>query len=186
MEKTIFTIIENCVACKSCEVACAIEHSQDKTLLGALSETPRPRPRVHVEAAGAYSYPSRCRHCEDAACITACPMGAMTRNAESNAVYVREERCIGCWMCVMACPFGAVTADPATGTALKCDRCPERSADGLDPACVAACPTHALIFATPDELARQRSQASALAAAGVAPARPAASVELWRSLKGGA
>ena len=38
MRKTIFTLIEKCVACKSCEIACAIEHSATKTLFGALAQ----------------------------------------------------------------------------------------------------------------------------------------------------
>ena len=185
MEKAIFTFIEKCVACKGCEIACAVEHSRAKSLFGAIAESPRPRPRVRVENAGAHSYPARCLHCEDAACIAACPMGAMTRNAVTNAVYVDESKCIGCWMCVMVCPFGGVSADPVAKKAHKCDRCPDRTARGEDPACVAACPTRAMIYATPEELAAHRRQATAMSAAGMAAARIAGNVDLWRSQKGG-
>ena len=66
-------------------------------------------------------------------------------------------KCIGCWMCVMVCPFGGVSADPVGKKALKCDRCPDRTAAGMDPACVSACPTKALLYLTPEEMsARQR------------------------------
>ncbi len=187
MDKSIFTFIEKCVACKGCEIACAVEHSQSKTLAGAMAENPRPRPRVHVEKVGVNSYPARCLHCEEAACIAACPMGAMSRNPTTNAVYVNEDKCVGCWMCVMVCPFGGVSADPLAKKALKCDRCPERTARGEDPACVAACPTRAMLYATPEELAAHRRQATARSAAGMpATAHTSGHVDLWRSLKEGA
>lgn len=186
MAKTIFTLIEKCVACKSCEIACVVEHSPGKSLFSALSVEPRPRQRVRVENAGAHSYPSRCQHCEDAACIGACPTGAMARDARTGAVVSDANKCIGCWMCVLVCPFGGVTADPIGKKAIKCDRCPDRAAVGLDPACVSACPTKALIFAEPDEMAARQRRATALSAAGMPPPAPAPSVALWRTLKGGA
>ena len=183
MNKSIFAFVEKCVACKGCEIACAVEHSQSRSLASAQSETPRPRPRVRVQAAGAFSYPSRCQHCQEAACISACPMGAMTRNVGTGAVTVDQHRCVGCWMCVMVCPFGGVSADPAMKKAHKCDLCPERTTQGLDPACVAACPTKAMIFATPEEMAALRRRMTALSVVG-GTTQVATSVALWRALKG--
>ena len=185
MIKEVFAIVERCMACKSCEIACAVEHSAAKTLFGAILESPRSQPRVQVEDAVAFSYPSRCLHCEDAPCIIACPTGAMQRHAVTDSVFVNENRCIGCWMCVMVCPFGAVSAGPTYQTALKCDRCPERVEAGQVPACVEACPTQALIFATPDEMAAtQRASVAQRAAEAVAAAEVQSNVQLWRSLKG--
>lgn len=185
MEKAIFTFIEKCVACKGCEIACAVEHSEAKTVFGAMTESPRPRPRVKIEPAGAFSYPARCMHCQDAACIAACPMGAMTRHAETNAVYVDSGKCIGCWMCVMVCPFGGVSADPVAKQALKCDRCPERTALGQDPACVSACPTKAMIFSTPEEMAELRRRATALSTNALGVTGATRSVDAWRTQQGG-
>ncbi|MFQ5859637.1 MAG: 4Fe-4S dicluster domain-containing protein, partial [Anaerolineae bacterium] len=185
MVKEVFTIVERCMACNACEIACAVEHSAAKTLFGALLESPRSQPRVRVENAVAFSYPSRCLHCQDAPCILACPTGAMQHHAVTDSVFVDEDRCIGCWMCVMLCPFGAVTADSAYKTALKCDRCPDRVEAGEVPACVEACPTQALIFVTPDEMAaRQREPVVQRAATAVAAAQVQSNVQLWRSLKG--
>jgi len=43
----------------------------------------------------------------------------------------------------MVCPYGVVGREKERKVAVKCDRCPD-----LDlPACVAACPTRALVFA---------------------------------------
>lgn len=184
MARTIFTVVEKCVACKSCEIACIVEHSSTKTLFGALGDTPRPKQRVRVEKVGAFSYPSRCMHCDEAACITACPTGAMQRDARTSAVFSDGDKCIGCWMCVMVCPFGGVNADPVGKKALKCDRCPDRTLGGNDPACVSACPTKALLFLTPDELANRRRQSAAAAAVGQAQATAQTGMDILRSLKG--
>ena len=40
--------LSRCIACKACEVACAVAPSESKTLEGALQEDPRPEPRVNV------------------------------------------------------------------------------------------------------------------------------------------
>ncbi len=182
--RTLFVVAEKCVACKSCEIACAVEHSRSKTLLGALQEQPRPKSRIHIEKAGVFSWPSRCQHCSEAACITACPTGAMQRHAQHNTVFSDHDRCIGCWMCVVVCPFGGVTADPGQQKALKCDGCPERRARGEAPACASACPTGALLYCSPEDMARQRRQATARAVLNPPPALPANGMALIRALKG--
>jgi carbon-monoxide dehydrogenase iron sulfur subunit len=52
----------------------------------------------------------------------------------------------------MVCPFGVITRDKEKHIAVKCDRCHK-----LDiPACVSACPTHALIMADIDEMPKER------------------------------
>ncbi len=186
MTKTIFTITERCVACKSCEIACSIEHSASKTLHGAAYEKPKSRSRMKVLRAGGHSYPLNCNHCENASCMNACPTGAMRRDQVTNSVYVATDTCIGCWMCVMACPFGAVTADHIGKKALKCDRCPDRVEEGLNPACVDACPTKALIFDTPEGFLAMKQQSTANQAAGInSTAQIPATVEFWRTTLGG-
>lgn len=182
MSKAIFTVLERCVACKTCEIACAVAHSRSKDLFQALSETPRPRARVRVQPAGAFSYPARCQHCQEAACVAACPMGAMRRNVETGAVVVDGSRCVGCWMCVTVCAFGGVSADAAGKKAHKCDLCPDRTERGLGPACVAACPTRALVFATAEEVADRRRKQTAMSL--VLASEIPESVALWRALKG--
>jgi carbon-monoxide dehydrogenase iron sulfur subunit len=165
--KEVFIDIERCTGCKSCEIACSVAHSASKDLAGAISESPPPRKRVHVEKAFQFSYPGRCMHCSDAACITACPSGAMHRDAATGGVTVDEERCMGCWMCAMVCPFGAISMSPDRKVALKCDLCAERQGEGREPACVEACPTRALTFREPAEVSREKrlDLAEAVAAA---------------------
>jgi carbon-monoxide dehydrogenase iron sulfur subunit len=154
--------LERCVACKSCEIACAVHRgSLAKRLPEAIFETPAPLARVRVEDTGAeQGFPVQCRHCEDAPCLDACPSGALHRHAE-GLVLVHDDRCIGCWMCVMVCPFGAPRPFGISKKMIKCDRC-----TGMDgPFCVDSCPTGALVLMDPQEVAQERRRAYAAALA---------------------
>ena len=53
--------------------------------------------------------PSLCSLCER--CIDACPYGARTVDAESNAIVVNAAMCQGCGACAAVCPNGAATLD---------------------------------------------------------------------------
>ncbi|MFH0948161.1 MAG: 4Fe-4S dicluster domain-containing protein [Elusimicrobiota bacterium] len=154
--KKIYCDVSKCLGCKSCEIACAVEHSKSKTLFQAINETPLPEKRVSVEyldlpssiffATGEStrhlpsSLPLRCRHCEEALCISACMSGAMYKAPDGSTQH-NEEKCVGCWMCIMVCPFGAISRKEKL--ALKCDLCKDRD---KGPACVDACPTKSLII----------------------------------------
>ncbi len=166
--KNVFVDIERCTACKSCEIACAVEHSVSNNLFSAIFETPLPRKRIHVEKALSLSYPSRCMHCADPVCSKACPTGAMKREPESGRVLVNEKKCIGCLMCSVVCPFGAISAGLTPKAAVKCDLCPSRLQEGKEPACVESCPTRALVFKEPDEISKEKRIAAAQIVAGAA------------------
>ena len=146
MAKVIHIHIDRCMACKNCELACAIAHSESKELYAAILSGEKPGHRISVEAYGRKAVPVNCNHCEEAACVMACPTGAVHRERPGEPVIVDNERCIGCRMCVMACPFGVITVSPDGKGVLKCDLCMERLAEGKEPACVEACPTSALVF----------------------------------------
>ena len=140
--KRIWVDIDKCLGCKTCELQCAIErNSISKTLTGAVLEDPKPIPRVGVCGLTGASFPIQCRHCQDAPCLAACPSGAMQRDAEKGTIFVAQDKCRGCWMCVMTCPFGAVTPSAEYKVAVKCDACMHME----EPACVASCPTGALV-----------------------------------------
>jgi carbon-monoxide dehydrogenase iron sulfur subunit len=139
--KQVFVHLDKCLGCRSCQLACAVEHSASKGLYGALSETPSPRYRLYVEKGDGQRVPLTCRHCDQAPCLDACISGALVRD-ERGMVVQREERCVGCWTCLMVCPYGVVGRRKEANVAVKCDRCPDREV----PACVSACPTKALVF----------------------------------------
>ena len=152
--KELFCRIERCVGCRACELACAVEHSQSKNLAAAVAEDPPPSHRVRVLAVDEKgskvrlrSVALQCRQCEEPACAEACIAGGIVRDEETGVVRFNPDKCVGCWSCTMVCPYGAVVRVSEQGRAVKCDRCPDRDT----PACVVACPTHALLFCTPEE-----------------------------------
>ena len=194
--KTVFVNPERCIGCKQCQIACAVEHSKSKSLFGAVFETPTPRPRILV-APGLYldtSFPNKCRHCDPAPCMTVCPTGAISRDADLDIVVVDGYKCITCAMCAMVCPFDVLTFYPSPSvqlekpTALKCDHCIDRQRRGETPACVEACKVDALVFGELNELvktARTRLAESVSTAVGAIKPElvaPPAHVAAWRGL----
>lgn len=146
--KRIVVKLDRCIGCRSCEVACAREHSPAKGLGKREGREERLLPRIKVQFGPAEAgkkrgkpYPVRCRHCDDPKCVTACMAGALYKG-EDGAVHHDRDRCVGCWMCIMACPYGAITRDVESHTIVKCDLCPDR----VSPACVAACRKEAMII----------------------------------------
>lgn len=145
--KRVYCLISKCLGCKSCEIACAIAHSESQTLEGAVLEEPRPRKRLHLEMAGESPFPVQCRHCDEPACADACITGAIRKDPETGLVISDPEKCVGCWMCVMACPYGVIRQYEQLGAVFKCDQCQDLE----EPACVTACPTNALYFSELEE-----------------------------------
>jgi molybdopterin-containing oxidoreductase family iron-sulfur binding subunit len=103
-----------------------------------------------------------CNHCDNPPCARVCPTGA-TWKREDGIVMMDFHRCIGCRYCAAACPYGSrsfnwgdprahlaqITPDFPTrtkGVVEKCNFCEERLPSGRAPACVEACPEHALTF----------------------------------------
>jgi len=159
--KTVFVRQDRCVGCRHCEVACAIEHSQSKSLIPAIQEETRSYPRIYVEVIDNYQkFPNRCRHCDPAPCMQVCPTGSLSRDEATGSVLVDSLKCISCGVCAMACPFGIIqfhkvsTPAPNREVNAKCDNCIGRLEDGRIPACAEACKTGALEFGEINDLIR--------------------------------
>ena len=177
----MFTVLvdpERCIGCLQCEFACAVEHARTGDVTLALSQWPLSRKRIHVDPGlnPATSFPSKCRHCDPAPCQAVCPTGAITRDAEHDAVLIDTSRCIGCAMCAMVCPFDVLTFHALDAgvapVAVKCDACIDRVRAGRDPACVDACKTGALTFGDLNDLVssgRRRGATAILAATSAQP-----------------
>ncbi|EMY7928763.1 MULTISPECIES: 4Fe-4S dicluster domain-containing protein [Klebsiella] len=153
MTHFILASSQACIGCRTCEVACALEH---------VAEGAEFHPRLKVMRLDTLSVPVMCHQCENAPCVGVCPTGALAMGAER--VEADAERCIGCQSCVVACPFGAITIETSAAhppVIVKCDLCEQR--DG-GPACVSVCPTAAISLMTGEALAalqKQRTIASA-------------------------
>ena len=146
MNRFILTDPEKCIGCRTCEVACMMSHQSSATPEAFTS-------RIRVVKGGTFTTAVGCHQCEDAPCANVCPTGAIHRAA--GAWLVEQARCIGCKSCMVACPFGAMQVRVVEDRvqALKCDLCMHREGG---PACVEACPTHALRCIEPARLRAER------------------------------
>ncbi len=188
--EAIFANLERCIGCGQCALACAVEHSASRDPLRAAFEEPQPKPRIFVVPGPTLnsSMAVFCRHCDPAPCESACPTGAIHRDATYGLMQHTADRCIACAMCAMVCPFDVVTLHPYSNgrptriVATKCDGCIQRRRRGEEPACVAACKSGALVMGELNELAaaaRQR-QSDALLGADSEPASMPDTVGGWR------
>lgn len=133
--------LERCTGCNACELACTIENelAWGKSWRAVTTFNPDRLPGIptfHLSLA--------CNHCESAPCMRHCPALAIGRDARTSNVEIDAARCIGCKYCSWACPYGAPLFDTQTRVMTKCTGCNHRVAAGLEPACVALCPTTAL------------------------------------------
>ena len=156
MKKMLVVFTEKCLGCRSCELACAVEHSGSGDLIKALEEDPLPQYRVRVETAAGLTIPLQCRHCEDAPCVAVCPTRALEKPDPDSPVILKEELCIGCKWCILVCPFGVIKIRRDGKGIIKCDFCQRRMEEGKQPACVEACPTGALTFVEIEKIGKQK------------------------------
>ncbi len=148
MQKSLNIDPGKCTGCVQCELACSYE----KTGMFNPSRSVIKVFTFHHEGRFA---PYTCTQCADAWCMRACPVGAITTDADSGAKMVSQSRCVGCKVCTIACPFGTVNYSQVTGKVVKCDLC------GGDPKCVSACPTGAITFTDADWTGLNRMMSSA-------------------------
>jgi len=181
MAKGMFVDTSICTGCKACQVACKewngldaepthFKFDKDKGFAvatnfsgnsydntGKLSATDWRHVRFieqfndkRTEARWLFMSDS-CKHCNDAGCLNACPVSAITRTDMGNVV-VDKDVCIGCKYCIPACPFGVISYSEKTKTVQKCTLCNDRIHNGLGTACAKACPTGSIMFGDVAEL----------------------------------
>ena len=156
--------IDQCLNCDKCREACRARHGVARML--------RNSARL-----GRLALPTACRNCPDHPCVTACASGALDFDGATGDVLI-SDRCNGCGACAKQCPSGAILmqsrsvnpVDAGNSThpsrssrsgapslslrqgmapkAVKCDNCAGYS----DRACIAACPTGALIEVQTDKV----------------------------------
>ena len=155
--------LTRCIGCDACTVACKQENGTPADVFFA---------RVLNVEAGTFPnvkrvyIPVLCNHCDNPACLKACPNKAIFRRPD-GIVLIDQDRCRGTGACVSACPYGNIVLKPTDewylpedrayerdfvrprlkqNVARKCTFCAQRVDQGLEPACVVACPTTARIF----------------------------------------
>lgn len=183
--------LAKCTGCMSCDVACKRENFTPPGVHWT---------RVHIYETGRYprtklrALPTQCMHCQEPACLKACPTGATQKRAD-GIVTIDNERCIGCGYCAQACPYQERVlsdSDPrpyhdphdftpierigyfqelgpvkhGKGVIEKCTMCAHRVEQGGKPACVDTCPSGARVFGDLDD---PQSEVAKLAASGAKP-----------------
>jgi Fe-S-cluster-containing dehydrogenase component/formate-dependent nitrite reductase membrane component NrfD len=136
-----------CIGCHSCTVACKTENrvplGVNRTWVKYVEKGKFPHARRIFQV-------TRCNHCEKPPCVEICPVSAMYQRKD-GIVDFNSARCIGCKACMQACPYDAIYVDPYRNTAAKCHFCAHRVEVGLEPACAAVCPEHALVAGDLDD-----------------------------------
>ena len=131
MAKSLTIVPDKCTGCMQCELACSWVQT-------GTWQPSRSVIRVNVFDEEASYAPYTCLQCDEAWCMTACPVNAIAVDPQTGAKVVVDGLCVGCHLCTIACPFGTVFTLPGTDKAAKCNLC------GGQPACAAACPTAAI------------------------------------------
>lgn len=164
-----------CVGCRQCEKACnqrndlpAPEIAFDET---AVLEKERRMDHTSYTVVNKY-YPLnlgtltwrqrptfvkfQCMHCNDPSCVSACIVGALTKE-KNGAVIYDADKCIGCRYCMVACPFQVPAYEyheALTPRVRKCTMCFDQVKDGGLPACAQVCPREAITFGKREDLLR--------------------------------
>lgn len=99
-----------------------------------------------------------CFHCEDPTCAQVCPADAIKKGVDGIVQSALKSRCIGCSNCVLACPFGIPKIFPEYQQMMKCDMCYDRTSVGKRPMCATVCPSQALAYVRPEDIARDRRE----------------------------
>jgi len=161
-----------CVGCKACVSACKQYNetpssfsSTDELWDNPLDNDPKTYNliKLYKEGTGAvkdrekdgHAYVKRqCMHCVDPACVSACPVTALTKDPKSGVVSYNKDACIGCRYCQVACPYNVpkFEFEKAFPQIRKCQLCSHRLEKGQIPACCEFCPTGACIFGKVDDL----------------------------------
>jgi len=138
-----------CVGCLSCEDACREKNNLDDCNQSDLSACKFTK----VFERGDYFVRKMCMHCNEPACASVCPVGALKKLSEGPVIYY-EDKCIGCRYCMQACPFQIPTYEwaKALPRVRKCWFCYDKVLVGKKPACAEACPTGATTFGERNDL----------------------------------
>ena len=171
----IFPDVESCIDCGGCVVACKrtwdIPADEQRISVSTFREGQQAAQGLNTDSGeaiqqsknpGETSVPMQCYHCEEAPCVSVCPVDSLVKKND-GFVEVREDICIGCQYCLSACPFGAPQFPESDGglakitgtggTMDKCTMCEERQEVGKGPACAEECATDAILVGTTDQIA---------------------------------
>ena len=139
-----------CIGCQACVKACEECETHRGQSMVNFDFIDRPE-TIHTAA-------YVCWHCEDPTCAQVCPADAIKVGEDGIVQSALKPRCIGCSNCVLACPFGIPKVFPKLELMMKCDMCYDRTSIGKRPMCATVCPSQALAYLRPEEIAARREK----------------------------
>ncbi len=153
MSKALLYDATMCIGCKQCEQACATENKLDYDDAIAAEQRQSEHKYTVVVTKGEKFMRRLCMNCEDPACASVCPVGALRKTAAGPVTY-DADRCMGCRYCMVACPFGVPKYEwsKVLPKVKKCTMCSQRVSSGQPTACAEICPTGATKFGDREEL----------------------------------
>jgi len=134
--------LRKCTGCESCSIACKMENSVP---LGVWRTWVNNMEKGEFPYVRRFFLPLLCNNCESPHCVEVCPVKATYKRSD-GIVEINPHLCIGCKICILACPYQMRYLHPYKKMAEKCNWCFHRIKAGMEPACVAVCPTGALTF----------------------------------------
>jgi formate dehydrogenase iron-sulfur subunit len=158
--------VTTCIGCKACEVAC-LEWNGLPYATTSFDNTYQTMPDTswnfwnlirfneHQREDGSLMWLMRkdqCMHCAEPGCLAACPADGAIVQYDNGIVDFQQANCIGCGYCITGCPFNIPKFNAQTKKVFKCTLCSDRVSQGLEPACIKACPTGCLHFGTKSEM----------------------------------
>jgi anaerobic dimethyl sulfoxide reductase subunit B (iron-sulfur subunit) len=163
MRMSFFFDQSRCMSCSTCVVACKdyydVNPGQVSYRKQDVHETPE-NPSVF------YSLSIACNHCKEPACLSVCPVQAITKRND-GIVLVDRSKCQAYKNCISACPFAEPNIaddrqEPESKDSWaikhpmqKCTMCAALLDKGEQPICVRACPVRAIEVGDYDELLRK-------------------------------
>lgn len=142
-----------CVGCRECEKTCSERWKLPYTDKIAAEEKISAHKLTAIRTFGERYSRKLCMHCQQPACESVCPVGALKKNPAGPVTY-DEAKCMGCRYCMVACPHQVPVYewDARLPRVRKCDFCSDRTLNGGISRCSEACPTGATITGDRDEL----------------------------------
>jgi|HubBroStandDraft_6_1064221.scaffolds.fasta_scaffold101005_3 formate dehydrogenase iron-sulfur subunit len=159
MSKALLYDATVCIGCKQCEQACADKNKLRYDDTVAAEERQSDHKYTVVLTKGEKFMRRLCMNCQEPACASVCPVGALRKTAAGPVTY-DADRCMGCRYCMVACPFGVPKYEwsKVLPKVQKCTMCADRVAAGQQTACADICPTGATKFGERDDLIQEAQQ----------------------------